>query len=178
MGFLMGNEKKGSGKKKDEMHQQTKEPSHGHLELTSHENTTLEPIFESSASTDFFHAFEEFAFDITKPMSFVNHCNSPWDLTNYIEITNERVVCGDENVKLEIVGSMRSILKVPLVLPHDVAPNALSIVIDAANHVRPPLKLTSPMLDGRKRNNDKERPTDLLDTEKMFDIRNDLYSLA
>ena len=89
-------------------------------------------------------------------MGLINDGNAPGDLTHDVEITNEGVVGRDDDIELEVVGGVRTIGVVPLVLAHDIAPNALTVVVDAASHVGPALKFTAPMLDGRERNDDQK----------------------
>ena len=81
-------------------------------------------------------------------MSLVNDGHTPGDLTHDVEITNQGIVGRDDHVELEVVGGVRTIGVVPLVLAHDITPDSLTVMVDAASHVGPALELTTPMLDG------------------------------
>mmetsp|Transcript_10086 Transcript_10086/g.21794 ORF Transcript_10086/g.21794 Transcript_10086/m.21794 type:complete len:294 (-) Transcript_10086:1621-2502(-) len=108
-------------------------------------------------------------------MGFVHHGDAPRNLAHYIEITNEGVVSRDEYIKLEILRRVRAVNIVPFVLAHDIAPNALSIMVDTASQVGPTLKFAPPVLNGGERNDHQKGAVDLLNTMKMLKIGDDLY---
>jgi hypothetical protein len=60
-------------------------------------------------------------------------------------LTYQRVIGGHQDVKFKELGSMLFVFVVPFVLSHHIAPNTLTVMINAANHVGPAFELSSPV---------------------------------
>jgi hypothetical protein len=63
---------------------------------------------------------------------FVNYSHAERYLADDVEVADQSVVGGDEDVELQKLGSVRAVLEIPLVLSKDVSPDALSVVINTA----------------------------------------------
>jgi hypothetical protein len=111
-------------------------------------------------------------------MRFVNNGNAERDLAYHIKISDQRIIRGNQDIKLQEVGSVWSIFIVPLVLTQDVAPNSLAVVVNAANQVSPAFEFTTPVFYGRERDYYQKRPVDLFHSEEMFDVAYNLDGLA
>jgi hypothetical protein len=79
-------------------------------------------------------------------MGFVDHRYSKRDLTDDIEVPDQRVVRGHEHVKLQKLRCVGAILVVPFILSKNVTPDALPVVINAALQVGPAVELPPPVL--------------------------------
>lgn len=73
-------------------------------------------------SPDFLHTFKQLSFDVTQAVSFVNDRDPPRHIAYYIEVPNKRVVGGDEDIELEVVGCVGAIFVVPFILAKDISP--------------------------------------------------------
>mmetsp|Transcript_27472 Transcript_27472/g.40557 ORF Transcript_27472/g.40557 Transcript_27472/m.40557 type:complete len:288 (+) Transcript_27472:4150-5013(+) len=111
-------------------------------------------------------------------MSLIHNRNTERHSANNINIGNQRIIRGNQHIKFQILGRMRTILVIPFILTTHIAPNALTIVIHAALHIRPPFELTTPMLDSTERYHDQKGPLDLFHTVNVFQISNDLHRLT
>jgi hypothetical protein len=110
-------------------------------------------------------------------VSFVNHSHAERNLADNVEVADQSVVRRDEDIELQKLGSVRTILVIPLVLSKYVSPDALPVVVDATLQVGPGFELPAPVLNGRQRDNNKIRAPYLLDTKQMFDVAHDLHGL-
>lgn len=110
-------------------------------------------------------------------MGFVHNGDPERYLTHDVKVANKSVVSRNQYIKLQKFWCVRLVFVVPFIFSHDIPPYALPVVVNTADHISPPLELSSPMLYGGQRNNDQVRPTDLLHSKKMLQVANDLDSL-
>jgi hypothetical protein len=156
-------------------------PTHTQVVLqrrSGHQYSALKSIMHVSFGAYFSHTLKEFSFLVTKAMRFVDDGNAKWYLTNDIKITDQCVICCDENVELQKLSSVWSVFEIPLVLSQDISPDPLTVVIDTANHISPALELAPPVLDRRQGNDNKKRTSNLFHPKDVFNIANNLDRLA
>lgn len=122
----------------------------------------------------FLHALQKLALLISQTMRFVDNCYSKGDLTNDVEISNQSIVRGHQNVELQKIGVVGLVFEVPLVFAEAVTPNSLPVVINTTHKVTPTFKFSSPMFNGGQWYNNEERTVNLLYSEQVFQVADDL----
>lgn len=110
-------------------------------------------------------------------MCFVDYRNPKRYLADDIEVTNQGIIGGDEDVELEVFRSVWPVLIIPLILSQHITPHSLSVVVDTVYNVGPSFEFASPVLNGRQRHHDKIGSANLLDTEQVLYVANNLDGL-
>ena len=103
-------------------------------------------------------------------MCFVDDSDPPGHISNDIKVAYECIICSDQDIELEVVGRMWTIFVVPLVLPQNITPDTLPIVVDATPQVGPTLEFSTPVLDRTQRDHHQEGTMHLLHAIQVLEV--------